>query len=105
MFKRLDAAVAGGSTNTPPALSILWEGQPLACRSGDSVAAALLAAGVADCRDTPVRGVPRGPFCMMGVCFECVVIVDGISNRQGCLVEVRPGMRVETVKGRREIGT
>lgn len=104
MFKRLDAAVAGGSTNTPPALSILWEGQPLACRSGDSVAAALLAAGVADCRDTPVRGVPRGPFCMMGVCFDCLVTIDGQPNRQACMTPVRECMVVLRQRGAREVG-
>lgn len=104
MFKRLDVAVAGGSTNTPLALSILWEGQPLACRSGDSVAAALLAAGVADCRDTPVRGVPRGPFCMMGVCFDCLVTIDGQPNRQACMTPAREGMVVLRQRGAREVG-
>lgn len=103
MFKRLDAAVASGSANTPPALSIQWEGQALACRPGDSVAAALLAAGVADCRDTPVRGVARGPFCMMGVCFDCLVNIDGQPNRQACMTPVREGMVVLRQRGAREV--
>lgn len=104
MFKRLDATVAGDSANTPPALSIFWERQPLACRSGDSVAAALLAAGIADCRDTPVRDVPRGPFCMMGVCFDCLVTIDGQPNRQACMTPVREGMVVLRQRGAREVG-
>ena len=64
--------------------------------SGDTVAAALLAAGIDHCRTTPVSGAPRAPYCMMGVCFDCLVTIDGVGNRQGCLVPVREGMEVET---------
>lgn len=88
-----------------PLVKLTVDGTEIEAREGDTVAAALLAAGLSHTRESPVTNAPRAPYCMMGVCFECVVIVDGISNRQGCLVEVRPGMRVETVKGRREIGT
>ena len=73
-------------------------------QAGDSVAAALLAAGLTPTRTTPVSGAPRAPYCMMGVCFECLVTVDDIGNRQGCLIPVREGMRVETQKGKREAG-
>ena len=48
------------------------------------------------CRTTPVTGAPRAPYCMMGVCFDCLVTIDGVGNRQGCLVPVREGMRIET---------
>jgi predicted molibdopterin-dependent oxidoreductase YjgC len=41
---------------------------------------------------------------MMGVCFECLVTIDGVANRQGCLVPVAPGMRIETRRGKREVG-
>ncbi len=77
---------------------------PYTARAGDSVAATLLAAGVDHCRTTPVSGAPRAPFCMMGVCFDCLVIVDGVGNRQGCMVRVREGMRIETQQGKRELG-
>jgi predicted molibdopterin-dependent oxidoreductase YjgC len=40
----------------------------------------------------------------MGVCFECLVTVDGVGNRQGCMVLVRDGMRIETQQGKREYG-
>ena len=53
---------------------------------------------------TPVAGAPRAPYCLMGVCFECLVTVDGVGSRQGCLVPVREGMKVETQIGRREAG-
>ena len=65
----------------------------VSARAGDTVAAALLAAGLDHCRTTPVSGAPRAPYCMMGVCFECLVTIDGVGNRQGCLVPVREGMR------------
>ena len=50
-------------------------------------------------RTTPVSGAPRAPYCLMGVCFECLVTIDGVGNRQGCMVAVRDGMRIETRKG------
>ena len=50
--------------------------------------------GVAATRVSPVSGTPRGPFCMMGACFECVVSVDGHTER-ACMTEVRDGMCVE----------
>jgi sarcosine oxidase subunit alpha len=96
MFKRLGDA---GS-----ALSFTVDGKTVGARSGDTVAAALLAAGIDHCRTTPVSGAPRAPYCLMGVCFDCLVTIDGIGNRQGCLVPVREGMKVETQEGKREAG-
>jgi predicted molibdopterin-dependent oxidoreductase YjgC len=97
MFRRLDDR----DTNT---VTFTFDGRPITAAHGDSVAAALLAAGVQACRATPVSGAPRGPYCMMGVCFECLVTIDGIGNRQGCLVQVQNGMRVETQRGARALG-
>ncbi len=68
------------------------------------MAAALLASGLDATRETVVSGAPRAPYCMMGVCFDCLVTIDGIGNRQGCMVPVAEGMRVERQKGRREFG-
>ena len=76
------------------------DGQPTRAREGDSVAAALLAAGLRSCRTTPISGAARAPFCMMGVCYECLVEVDGIPNRQSCQITVQEGMQI-----RRQIGT
>ena len=81
------------------------DGRAVEARTGDSVAAALLAARVSPTRLSAVSLSPRAPYCMMGVCFECMVTIDGAANRQGCLVPVRDGMEVETIKGRRELGT
>ncbi len=40
----------------------------------------------------------------MGVCFDCLVTIDGVGGRQACLVPVREGMKVETQQGKREAG-
>jgi len=96
MFKRL------GDTGTAVTLKV--DGKPIRARSGDTVAAAMLAAGIDHCRTTPVTGAPRAPYCLMGVCFDCLVTIDGIGSRQGCLVPVREGMAVETQIGKREAG-
>jgi predicted molibdopterin-dependent oxidoreductase YjgC len=85
-------------------VSITVDGKPVRARGGDTVAAALFAAGIESCRTTPMSGAPRAPYCMMGVCFECLVVIDGVGNRQGCLVRVRDGMRIETQRGKREFG-
>ena len=97
MFKRLPDA-AGDS------IDIVVEGKPVTARRGDSVAAALFGAGVLACRTTAVSRAPRGPYCMMGVCFDCLVTIDGIGNRQACLVHVREGMAIELQHGKRELG-
>lgn len=84
-------------------MPVTIDGQPFAARAGDSVAAALLAAGVSACRSTPVSGAARGPYCLMGACFECLVTIDGRPNQQGCLVPVRAGMRIERQSGARAV--
>ena len=75
-------------------LTIWFDGRAIKARTGDSVAVALLAAGVTTTRTTPVSGAPRGPYCMMGACFDCLAEVDGVAGVQTCLVPVRAGMRV-----------
>ena len=80
------------------------DNEAISARPTDTVAAALLAAGHAVCRETAVSNAPRGPYCLMGVCFDCLVTIDGVGNRQGCLVRVREGMQVETQRGRRVAG-
>lgn len=90
----------------PAAVSVRIEieGTPVLARAGDTVTAALLASGLDFCRETAVSGARRGPYCMMGVCFDCLVTIDGVGNRQGCLVPVVEGMKITLQKGKREIG-
>ena len=80
-------------------VTILFEGEKLVVRNGLNVAAALLKAGISHFRDTPVSGASRAPFCMMGVCFDCLLIIDEIHNQQSCMVEVSDGMRIERQLG------
>jgi D-hydroxyproline dehydrogenase subunit gamma len=89
--------------DTRPRVTLKIEGQHVEAREGDTVAAAMLAADFIHCRTTPVSGAPRAPYCMMGVCFECLVTIDGVGNRQACLVHVREGMTVERQQGKREL--
>lgn len=96
LFQPLPGSPAGTVT-------IDYEGAPLQVPGGMPLAAALLAAGVPAFRATPVSGAPRAPYCMMGVCFECLVEVDGVPNRQSCLVPVRAGMRVCRQQGARAL--
>jgi hypothetical protein len=84
-------------------IEVLVDGVATPARAGQSVAATLLAAGHLACRTTPVTGAPRGPYCMMGVCFDCLVTIDGTPNRQGCLVTVQGGMRIDTQRGARRV--
>lgn len=68
------------------------DGEAVSAPRGISVAALLLSLGRA--RRGHVLGGARAPHCMMGVCFECLVTIDGVGNRQGCLVEVAAGMDI-----------
>lgn len=77
--------------------------QTLAVPAGISVAAALLMSGINRFRATPVSESPRAPYCMMGVCFECLVDIDGVPNRQSCLIEVAEGMRIRSQEGARDL--
>jgi predicted molibdopterin-dependent oxidoreductase YjgC len=86
MFRRLHESAA--------AVIITLDGAPLHATAGETVAAAILASGNPVCRQTPVSGADRAPFCMMGVCFDCLLEIDGVPNRQSCLIEVRDGMAV-----------
>lgn len=73
--------------------TMLVDGQPVPFRPGEPIALALLAAGIRHLRDSPVAGTPRGAFCFMGVCQECVALVDG-TVQQTCLVAAREGIEV-----------
>lgn len=84
-----------------PAVTLQVQGQAVTARAGDTLAMALLNAGVVAFRHTPVSGQPRAPLCLMGVCFDCLVEVDGQQNVQACMVEVREGMQVRLPTGAR----
>jgi len=93
--KRPDA-----SLSTVP---VTVEGIDIRVPEGVSAAAAILLAGLAGTRETPVSGAPRAPYCLMGVCFECLAEIDGRPNRQSCMVTVAPGMAIRRQHGKRAV--
>ncbi len=78
-----------------PAVTMTVNGQTISAHEGESIAAALLAAGWRSFRRTPGLDAPRGFFCGMGACFDCLVTLDGVANVRSCLAEVRAGCVVE----------
>lgn len=72
-------------------------------RHGETVAVALLAAGFPATRRTAANAAPRGPYCLMGACFDCLAEVDGIGSVQTCMIPARPGMVVRMQMGVRGI--
>ncbi|MFD5777369.1 (2Fe-2S)-binding protein [Streptomyces fungicidicus] len=78
---------------------IVVDGEPLSFVEGQTVAAALVAAGRVAWRTTRVGRRPRGVFCGIGVCFDCLVTLDGARGQRACLVPARPGMTVTTEEG------
>jgi aerobic-type carbon monoxide dehydrogenase small subunit (CoxS/CutS family) len=80
-------------------LSFYFDGEPIAAFEGETIAAALLAGGRRVLRTTAITGTPRGAFCGMGVCFDCLVVVDGEPSRRACMIFAKDGMRVETQVG------
>ena len=84
-----------------PRIAVDVEGRIVQVPEGASAAAAVLVAGLASIRDTPVGHNERAPYCMMGVCFDCLAEIDGVPNRQSCMVGVQPGMRIRRQRGAR----
>jgi predicted molibdopterin-dependent oxidoreductase YjgC len=87
----------------PQAVTIFIDGRPVAAELGESVAAVLLRQPEGWSRTTPVSQSPRAPYCMMGVCFECLVEIDGLGSVQSCLTPVANGMRIARQQGRRSL--
>ena len=76
-----------------------FDGREIPFEPGQSVGAALLAAGIRSWRTTRVGGRPRGLFCGIGVCFDCLVAVDARPNERACRVEAVDGMDVRAQEG------
>ena len=72
-----------------------FEGRKIYFEQGMSIAAALLCHGIKDFRQTQVLGKSRGPFCMMGSCFDCLLTINGIGNQQGCMRLAEHGISVK----------
>ncbi|MHB0885581.1 MAG: (2Fe-2S)-binding protein [Bacillota bacterium] len=88
-----------GPAPAPRQVTFYYDGRPVPAREGEPIAAALVAFGVHALRTTARRGRPRGLFCAIGRCTDCVMTVDGVPNVRTCVTPVREGLRVETQRG------
>ena len=80
-------------------IEFTFDGESINAITGQSVAAALLAANQRALRKTRFNNNDRGVFCGIGVCFDCLVVIDGITNQRACVIEAKPGMKVQTQVG------
>ncbi len=87
MFRRLEQ-ISGER------VTFSFDGHEVHAVAGETIAAALLAAGIDHFRLSPVSAQPRAAFCMMGACYDCLVAING-ENVQACITQVEPGLRVE----------
>jgi glycine/D-amino acid oxidase-like deaminating enzyme len=81
-------------------LAFVFAGRPLQAVPGETVAAALIAQGVL-AQGWAKDGAPRGHYCGMGVCHDCLVAIDGRAGQRACLTKVEPGMTIEPQQGGR----
>lgn len=89
---------------TKAEIPIVVDGKTLYAREGETVAAALTANGIRVFRHTAKRREPRGLFCGIGQCTDCVMEIDGVPNRRTCMTIVREGMVVNTQEGNGKSG-
>jgi predicted molibdopterin-dependent oxidoreductase YjgC len=80
-------------------INFQFEGESLIANAGQSVAAALLENQKRVARQTRIAGKPRGIFCGIGVCFDCLVIIDDLPNQRSCITEIKEGMVVMVQHG------
>ncbi len=76
-----------------------FDGREVAFTAGQTVGGALIASGVYSWRTTRTLGRPRGLFCGIGVCFDCLIGIDGVPNQRACLVTAQPAMTVSSQRG------
>jgi predicted molibdopterin-dependent oxidoreductase YjgC len=96
-MRRTPARLAAAAPQ--PAHTIEFDGRPVAALPGQTIAAALWAHGVTSWRRTRVNGRPRGAFCGIGTCFDCLATVNGRPNQRTCLLPAEPGDTVTVQEG------
>lgn len=88
-----------GRDEEQKSVHITVDGKKIPAKEGEPIAAALLAAGIRKFRYTQKENKPRGIFCGIGRCTDCIMTVDGQPNVRTCVTMVKDGMVVETQKG------
>jgi predicted molibdopterin-dependent oxidoreductase YjgC len=92
MFKQL--------SNSPiETVEVTLNGQKIQVSQEMTVAAAALTQGLRFTRTTSVSNSKRLPFCMMGVCYDCLMVIDGKANQRACSTYIKKGMQIETQQG------
>jgi predicted molibdopterin-dependent oxidoreductase YjgC len=99
-----EGAAGGLAARCEPDVAVSVDGRQVLAFAGETVAAVLLAQGARVFRHTARRGEPRGIFCGIGICYECLVTVDGVPNVRACVTTVRPGMAIQTGPPERQHG-
>jgi predicted molibdopterin-dependent oxidoreductase YjgC len=99
MERRIKDHPVLGPADEPQIVHILVDGSPVQAVAGEPVAAALMAAGIKVFHWTSKASEPRGLFCAVGLCTDCMMTVDGVPNVRTCITPVRDGMRVRTQRG------
>ena len=84
-------------------ISFLFNGQETEAYTGETIAAALHAAGIKELAKSVNMHRPRGLFCAIGNCSSCLMVVDGHPNIRVCVTKVRQGMKVETQQGKGDL--
>jgi hypothetical protein len=80
-------------------IEIVFDGHPLTAFRGESIAATLIASSHRSFRVSSRMAEPRGLFCGIGLCFECLVVIDDVPNQRACMTQARDGLRVQTQIG------
>ncbi len=84
-----------GTIKRKDKVKLLVNGKEVPAYRGETLLAALIAAGYKKLKTSPLYHEPRGPLCGMGTCFECIVTVNGIPNTQSCMTEVENNMEIK----------
>ena len=82
-----------------PEQTFTFDGRAIPLQPGQSVGAALVGAGIRSWRTTRKNGRPRGLFCGIGICYDCLITIDGMPNQRACLTPARPGMQTASNGG------
>ena len=99
-FSRIVSGIQRGAE-----FNFMVDGAPVVAFPGETVASALLASGRRSFRHTQKHNEPRGIFCGMGICFDCLMTVNGVPNVRTCVTPAEPGMIVITQHGLPEVPT
>ncbi|HPE69392.1 MAG TPA: (2Fe-2S)-binding protein [Thermotogota bacterium] len=85
-------------------ITFLFDGQPVEAYEGETIVAALHAAGIWKLSESPAKHRPRGLFCAIGHCSSCLMTVDGVPNVRTCVTRARQGMVVVSQQPRGDLG-